>query len=61
MVCRLASAKPISEPIQKYFNCAFRNNLQWNLNQNAYIFIPEKAFENVAWKKAAILAILDIW
>ena len=28
---------------------------QWNLQQNAYIFIREYAFENVVWKKAAIL------
>ena len=31
------------------------NKLQWNLNPNSYIFIPESAFEKVVWKMAAIL------
>ena len=31
------------------------NKFQWNLNQNAYISIPENAFENV-WKMTAILS-----
>ena len=30
--------------------------LQWKLNRNSYIFIPENAFENVIWKTAAILS-----
>ena len=33
-----------------------RNKLQWNINQNSYIFIQEIAFENVVWKIAAILS-----
>ena len=32
------------------------NNLKWNLNRYAYIFIQEYAFENVIWKMAAILS-----
>ena len=32
------------------------NKLQWNLNQNLYIFIQENAFENVIWKMAPILS-----
>ena len=32
------------------------NKLQWNLNQNSYIFIQENAFENAIWKMAAILS-----
>ena len=33
-----------------------RNKLQWNLNQNSYIFIQENVFEIVVWKMAAILS-----
>ena len=32
------------------------NKLEWNLNQNLYIFIQENAFENVVWNMAAILS-----
>ena len=31
------------------------NQLQWNFNQNSYIFIKENAFENVVCEMAAIL------
>ena len=31
------------------------NKLQWNFNQNLYIFLQENAFENVVWKMAVIL------
>ena len=34
----------------------FGNKLQWNLNQNSYIFVEENALENVVWKMAAILS-----
>ena len=27
-----------------------RNKLQWNVNQNSYIFIQENPFENVVWQ-----------
>ena len=37
-------------------NWTFRNKLQWNLNRNPYIFIPENAFENVVCKTATILS-----
>ena len=37
-------------------NWTLRNKLQWNLNQNSYIFIQENAFENVVWKMSAILS-----
>ena len=33
-----------------------RNKLQWNFNQNSYIFFQENAFEDIVWKKAAILS-----
>ena len=36
-------------------NRTLRNKLQWNFNQNSYIFIQENAFENAVWKMAAIL------
>ena len=32
------------------------NKLQWNLNQNSYIFIQENAFEKVVCEMAAILS-----
>ena len=37
-------------------NWSLRNKRQWNFNWNLYIFIEENAFENVVWKKAAILS-----
>ena len=37
-------------------NWTLRNKPQWNLNWNSYIFIEENVFENVIWKKAAILS-----
>ena len=33
-----------------------RNKLQWNINQNSYIFIQENPFENVVWKMVAIFS-----
>ena len=33
-----------------------QNKFQWNSNLNSYIFIEENAYENVVWKKAAILS-----
>ena len=36
-------------------NCTHRNKLQWNFNQNSYIFIQQNAFENVR-KMLAILS-----
>ena len=32
------------------------NTFQWNYKRNSYIFIQENAFENVAWRIAAILS-----
>ena len=37
-------------------NRTIRNNIQWKVNRNSYIFIHENAFENVVWKKAAMLS-----
>ena len=37
-------------------NLTIRNKLQWNVNQNSYIFIQKNVFENVVWKMAAILS-----
>ena len=34
-----------------------RNKLQWNFDQNSYIFIQENAFENVVCEMAAILSL----
>ena len=38
-------------------NWTLGNNLQWNLNQNLFIFIQKNAFEYVIWKTAAILSL----
>ena len=35
-------------------NWTHRNNIQWNLNRNSYIFIKENTFENVVWNMAFI-------
>ena len=37
-------------------NQTLGNKLQWNLNQNLWIFIQVNAFEYVVWKMAAILS-----
>ena len=37
-------------------NRTLRNKLQWNFNQNLYIFIQENAFDNVVCKIGAILS-----
>ena len=37
-------------------NLTLRRKLQWIFNRNAYIFITKNAFENIAWKMAAILS-----
>ena len=37
-------------------NWALKNKLQWNFNQNSYIFIQEYAFENIICEMAAILS-----
>ena len=55
MACRLAGAKPLSEPMWDIVDWALGNKFQWNLTRNSYIFIHENAFENVVWKMAAIL------
>ena len=40
-------------------NWTLWNKLQWNLNQNEYIFFQANAFRNVVWKMAAILSQLQ--
>ena len=39
-----------------YYYLTLRYTLQWNFNQNWYIFIQENAFENIVWKMSAILS-----
>ena len=56
MACRLDGAKPILNQCWNIVNWTLRNKLQWNFNRNLNIFIEENAFENVAWKMAAILS-----
>ena len=47
MACRLAGAKPLSEPMLEYCQLDHWEKLEWKLNQNLYILIHENAFENV--------------
>ena len=54
MACRLAGAKPLSEPMLGFVNSALGNKLQWNFNQNSYILIHKNAFENVVGEMTAI-------
>ena len=56
MACRLAGAKPLSEPMLEYCWLEPWRQIQWNLHQNLYIFIQENAFENVVGKMAAMLS-----
>ena len=56
MACRLVGAKPLSEPKLEICNWILANKLQWNLNQNLYIYIQENASENVVWKMVAMLS-----
>ena len=46
---------PLPEPMVTYFNWGLGNKLQWNLHQNAHIFIQENAFENDVCKMLVIL------
>ena len=55
MACRLVGANYLNQ-CWNIVNWTLRNKLQWNLNQNSYIFIQENVFENVVWKMSAILS-----
>ena len=41
MACRLAGAKPLSEPTMEYFSRTIGSKLQWNINRN-YFFHSRK-------------------
>ena len=56
MACRLVGAKPLSEPMLEYFNSNIRNKFHWNFKLSSYIFIEEKAFENVVSEMDSILS-----
>ena len=54
MIYRLVDAKPVSDPTRDY--CKVHHWKQTKiLTRNIYIFIEEKAFENVVRKMAVIL------
>ena len=57
--CRRPGVKPLSEPMQEYFNRTPGNKHQWNFNRNQYIFIQEYAFEDVC-EMAPILSRLIV-
>ena len=54
MACRLAGAKPLSEPMLKYSTLG--SKLQWNINRNLHIFIQENTFESVVCEMVSILS-----
>ena len=47
---------PVQHQAIIWTNWTIANELQWNSNQNSYIFIQENVFENVVWKMVAILS-----
>ena len=48
MSCRLFGDKPLPELMSTYWS--LKNNIEWNLNQNAKVSILENGFENVIRK-----------
>ena len=52
-------ANPLSESMLNIVNFTLRENLQWNVNGNSYIFIQENAFKNFVCRIAAILSQLQ--
>ena len=55
IACRLVGASYCLNQCLDIVNWALRNKLQWNINQNSYIFIQENEFKNGICKLAAIL------
>ena len=56
MACRLFGTKPLPEPKLPYCQLDPKDQIQWNSNQNSYIFIDENVFENVVCEIVAILS-----
>ena len=57
MACHLVGAKPLSEPMRDYRQLdPWEQKFSEIFIQNSYIFIQEKAFEQVVCKMAAILS-----
>ena len=56
MACSRVGAKTLSYQCWGIANWTLKNKLQWNSNQNTYVFIQENAFENFVWEMAAILS-----
>ena len=55
MACRLAGAKPLSEPVMEY--CQLETNFSEILIEIVkFSFFQEHAFEDVVWRMAAILS-----
>ena len=54
MACRLVGADYLNQ-CWNIVNWNLRKKLQWDLKRNSYIFIEEKAFENVVCEMAGIL------
>ena len=56
MACRLFGAKPLPNRYGIIVNWNFKNNLQFNFNQNTKLFIHKNASEYVVCEMAAILS-----
>ena len=51
-----SAPSPYLNQCSNIVNRTLRSNVQWNLNQNLYIFIQQNAFEKVVCELAAILS-----
>ena len=56
MACRLVAPSHYLNQCWNIVNFSVRNKLQWNVNQNTYIFSQENIFENAICEMAAILS-----
>ena len=55
MACRLAAPSDYQNQCWNNVNRTLGSKYQWNFNRNSYIFIKEKAFENIIRKMMVIL------
>ena len=53
MACRWSAPSHYLNQCWYIVNWTFGNKIQWNFNWNQYIFIKEKAFENVIYNMAS--------
>ena len=56
MACRLIGAKPLSEPMQPYYQLDPKEQTSVKFESKYKLFIQENAFEGVVREMAAILS-----